>query len=152
MNNELLRELVADFQLDRPGFDPGSCGIHVVQSGTAAGFPEYFRFPCQFSFNRLLHTHKSPCYLRCIFSTLRSSLNNLHKQKEYRVGREVEVNNCVIISGTIPTFTLRDWENWRYFSAMIICVPTEVRRGLPPNTEAFGPWLIVEYERLEMFE
>jgi hypothetical protein len=30
-----------------------SCG----QSGTAAGFLRVLRFPCQFSFHRLLHTH-----------------------------------------------------------------------------------------------
>jgi hypothetical protein len=34
-----------------------SCGICGGQSGTEAGFSEYFDFPCQFSFHRLLHTH-----------------------------------------------------------------------------------------------
>jgi hypothetical protein len=35
-----------------------SCGICGGQSDTGAGFPpEYFGFPCQFSFHRLLHTH-----------------------------------------------------------------------------------------------
>jgi hypothetical protein len=34
-----------------------SCGICGGQSGTGAVFSEYFDFPWQFSFHRLLHTH-----------------------------------------------------------------------------------------------
>jgi hypothetical protein len=34
-----------------------SCGICGGQSGTGVGLSEYFDFPCQFSFHRLLHTH-----------------------------------------------------------------------------------------------
>jgi hypothetical protein len=34
-----------------------SCGICGGQSGTGAVFPEYFGFPYQFSFHRLLHVH-----------------------------------------------------------------------------------------------
>jgi hypothetical protein len=34
-----------------------SCGICGGQSGTGAGLSEYFGFPCQFSFQTLLHTH-----------------------------------------------------------------------------------------------
>jgi hypothetical protein len=34
-----------------------SCGICGRQSGTGQVFSEYFGFPCQFSFHRLLHTH-----------------------------------------------------------------------------------------------
>jgi hypothetical protein len=33
------------------------CGICGGQSGTWAGFLRVLRFPCQFSFHRLLHTH-----------------------------------------------------------------------------------------------
>jgi hypothetical protein len=32
------------------------CGIYGGQSGTGAAFSEYFSFPCQFSFHRLLYT------------------------------------------------------------------------------------------------
>jgi hypothetical protein len=34
-----------------------SRGICGGQSGTGAGFSEYFGFPCKFSFHRLFHTH-----------------------------------------------------------------------------------------------
>jgi hypothetical protein len=34
-----------------------SCGICGGQSGTGQVFTEYFGFPSQFSFHRLLHTH-----------------------------------------------------------------------------------------------
>jgi hypothetical protein len=34
-----------------------SCGICGGQSGIGQVFSEYFGFPCQFSFHRLLHIH-----------------------------------------------------------------------------------------------
>jgi hypothetical protein len=34
-----------------------SCGICGGQSSTRVGFLQVFRFPCQASFHRLLHTH-----------------------------------------------------------------------------------------------
>jgi hypothetical protein len=37
-----------------------SCGICGGQRGLVQGFSEYFGFPCQFSFHRLLHTHHIP--------------------------------------------------------------------------------------------
>jgi hypothetical protein len=37
----------------------GSSGICGGQSGTGHIFSEYFGFPCQFSFHRLLHIHQS---------------------------------------------------------------------------------------------
>jgi hypothetical protein len=54
-----LRRLVASFPL-RPArvrVQVRSCGICGGQSGTGAGFLRVLRFPCQFSFHRLLHIH-----------------------------------------------------------------------------------------------
>jgi hypothetical protein len=39
-----------------------SFGICSGQSGTGAGFSEFFGFPCQFSFQWLLHTHHHSSY------------------------------------------------------------------------------------------
>jgi hypothetical protein len=43
----------------RPGFEPGSGHVGFVVDKVALGqvFPEYFGFPCQFSFHQLLHNH-----------------------------------------------------------------------------------------------
>jgi hypothetical protein len=43
----------------RPGFDPksGHVGFMVDKMELGQVFSEYFGFPCQFSFHRLLHTH-----------------------------------------------------------------------------------------------
>jgi hypothetical protein len=51
--------LVAGFPPWRPGFDPSSGHVGLVVDKVALGqvFSEYFGFPCQFSFHRLLHTH-----------------------------------------------------------------------------------------------
>jgi hypothetical protein len=35
----------------------GSCGFCGQQSGTGEIFSEYFCFPCQYAFHRLLHNH-----------------------------------------------------------------------------------------------
>jgi hypothetical protein len=51
-----LRRLVAGFPPRQPGFDPSSSHVgFVVALGQV--FLEYFCFPSQFSFHRLLHTH-----------------------------------------------------------------------------------------------
>jgi hypothetical protein len=51
--------LVADFKRRRPGFLPrsGHVGFLVDIIALEQVFYEYFGFPCQFSFHRLLHTH-----------------------------------------------------------------------------------------------
>jgi hypothetical protein len=43
-----------------PGFEPRSdhVGIVIGKATLGQSFSEYFRFPCQFSFHRLLHTHR----------------------------------------------------------------------------------------------
>jgi hypothetical protein len=53
-----LRRLVAGFLPRRPGFDPGSGQVESVVDKVALGqvFSEYFGFPYQLSFHRLLHT------------------------------------------------------------------------------------------------
>jgi hypothetical protein len=50
---------VAGFPPQRPGFDPRSGLVGFVLDKVALGqvFSEYFGFPCQFSFHRLLHNH-----------------------------------------------------------------------------------------------
>jgi hypothetical protein len=50
---------VAGFPPRRPGFEPRSGHVAFVTDKVALGqvFSEYFGFPCQFSFHRLLHTH-----------------------------------------------------------------------------------------------
>jgi hypothetical protein len=55
----LIARLVAGFQPRRPGFEPTSGHVGFVVDKVALGqvFSEYFGFPFQFSFNRLLHTH-----------------------------------------------------------------------------------------------
>jgi hypothetical protein len=54
-----LRRFVAGFPLWRHGFEPRSSHVGFVVEKMALGqvFSEYFGFPCQFSFHRLLHTH-----------------------------------------------------------------------------------------------
>jgi hypothetical protein len=54
-----LRPLVAAFPPRLPGFDPTSSyvGFVVVKVALGQVFSEYFGFPRQFSFHRLLHTH-----------------------------------------------------------------------------------------------
>jgi hypothetical protein len=54
-----LVRLVADFPPRRPGFDPRSDHVRFVVDEVALGqvFSEYFGFPCQSSFHRLLHNH-----------------------------------------------------------------------------------------------
>jgi hypothetical protein len=51
--------LVAGFPSRRPGFGPGSghVGFEVDNVALSQVFSEYFRFPCQFSFHQLLHSH-----------------------------------------------------------------------------------------------
>jgi hypothetical protein len=53
------RRLVAGFPPRRPGFEPRSGHVGFVVDKVALGqvFSEYFDFPCQCSFHRLLHTH-----------------------------------------------------------------------------------------------
>jgi hypothetical protein len=57
-----LRWLVTALLPRRPGFEPGSghVGSVVDKVGLGQVFSEYFGFPCQFSFHRLLHTHQLP--------------------------------------------------------------------------------------------
>jgi hypothetical protein len=55
----MLRRLVAGFPPWRPGFEPRSGHVGFVVGKVALGqvFSEYFDFPCQFLFHRLLHIH-----------------------------------------------------------------------------------------------
>jgi hypothetical protein len=50
-----LRRLVAGFPSQRSGFESRSCNVDKVVLGLV--FSEYFGFPYQLSFHRLLHTH-----------------------------------------------------------------------------------------------
>jgi hypothetical protein len=54
-----LRRLVAGFPLRRPGFEPvlGNVKFVVEKVALQQVFSEYFCFPCQFAFHRLLHNH-----------------------------------------------------------------------------------------------
>jgi hypothetical protein len=54
-----LKRLVAGFPPRKPGFDPRSGHVGFVVDKVALGqiFSEYFGFPCQSSFHRLLHNH-----------------------------------------------------------------------------------------------
>jgi hypothetical protein len=54
-----LRRLVGGFPQRRPGFEPRSGHVEFVVDKVAPRqiFSEYFGFPCQFSFHRLLHIH-----------------------------------------------------------------------------------------------
>jgi hypothetical protein len=54
-----LRRLVTGFPPRRPGFDPRSGHLRFVLDKVSLGqvFSEYFGFPCQFCFHRLLHSH-----------------------------------------------------------------------------------------------
>jgi hypothetical protein len=54
-----LRRLVAGFPPRWPGFEPRSDHVGFVMDQVALGqiFSEYFRFPSQFLFHRLLHIH-----------------------------------------------------------------------------------------------
>jgi hypothetical protein len=55
----VLRWLVAGFPSQKPGFEPRSGHVGFVMDKVALRqvFSEYFGFPCQFSFHRLLHIH-----------------------------------------------------------------------------------------------
>jgi hypothetical protein len=58
-----IKRLVAGFPPRRPGFDPGSGQVGFVVDKAALGqvFSEYFGFPCQSSFHRIiLHPHNHP--------------------------------------------------------------------------------------------
>jgi hypothetical protein len=58
-----LKRLVAGFPPRRPGFDPWSAEVGFVVDKVALGqvFSEYFGFPCQSSFDRIiLHPHNHP--------------------------------------------------------------------------------------------
>jgi hypothetical protein len=63
-----------------PGQPYDICG---GKSDTRAGFFEYFRFPCQFSFHQLFHIHLSSYHRRGIVSILQASLNNKLKRMEW---------------------------------------------------------------------
>jgi hypothetical protein len=54
-----LRRLVADFPPWRPGFEPRSGHVRSVVDKVALVqvFSDYFDFPCQFPFHKLLHIH-----------------------------------------------------------------------------------------------
>jgi hypothetical protein len=54
-----LRRLVVGFPPRWPGFEPRSGHVGFVVDKVALGrvFREYFCFPCQYSFHRLLHIH-----------------------------------------------------------------------------------------------
>jgi hypothetical protein len=54
-----LRRLVAGFKPRRPGFETRSGQVGFVVNKVALGQVccEYFGFPCQYSFHRLLHSH-----------------------------------------------------------------------------------------------
>jgi hypothetical protein len=54
-----LKRLVAGFPSRRPGFDPRSGHVGFVVNTVALGqvLSEYFGFPYQSSFHRLLHNH-----------------------------------------------------------------------------------------------
>jgi hypothetical protein len=54
-----FRLLVAGFPPRRPGFEPRSIHVEFVVDKVALEqvSSQYFGFPCQFSFHRLLHTH-----------------------------------------------------------------------------------------------
>jgi hypothetical protein len=50
------------FPSRRPGFEcrSGNVGFVADKVALGQGFFEYFGFPCQYSFHRLLHTHHLP--------------------------------------------------------------------------------------------
>jgi hypothetical protein len=52
-----------------PGFElrPGHVGFVVDKVALGQVFSEYFGFPCQFSFQRLLHTHH---HVSCVAGTV----------------------------------------------------------------------------------
>jgi hypothetical protein len=54
-----LRRSIADFPPRQPGFDPrsGYEGFMVDKVALGQVFSEYFGFPCQSAFHRLLHNH-----------------------------------------------------------------------------------------------
>jgi hypothetical protein len=54
-----LRQLVAGFPPQLPGFSPGSGHVGFVVDNVAQGqvFSKCFGSLCQFSFNKLLHIH-----------------------------------------------------------------------------------------------
>jgi hypothetical protein len=53
---------IAGFPLQRPGFEPGSGQVGFVVDKVVLGqvFSEYFGFPCQSSFYKILHHHNHP--------------------------------------------------------------------------------------------
>jgi hypothetical protein len=55
----IAQGLVPGFSPRRPGFEPRSGHVGFVVDRVALGqvSSEYFGFPCQFSFHRLLHIH-----------------------------------------------------------------------------------------------
>jgi hypothetical protein len=55
----LTGRAIAGFPPRQPGFDPksGHVGFLVDKEALGKVVSEYFGFPCQFSFHRLLHTH-----------------------------------------------------------------------------------------------
>jgi hypothetical protein len=55
----LLRGVAAGFPPGRPRFEPvsGNVGFVMGKVALAQVSSEYFGFPCQFSFHRLLHIH-----------------------------------------------------------------------------------------------
>jgi hypothetical protein len=61
LHNEELHNLYpfAGFPQRRPGFEPRSGHVEFVVDKVAQGqvFSEYFGFPCQFSFHRMLYIH-----------------------------------------------------------------------------------------------
>jgi hypothetical protein len=68
----------------RPGFDPSWGDVGFVVDKVALGkiFSEYFGFPCQLSYQQLIHIHWSS-YRRCyIVSILRASLNKELTKKD----------------------------------------------------------------------
>jgi hypothetical protein len=56
-----LKQLVAGFPLQQPGFASGShVGFVVAKAALGPVFSEYFGFPCQSSFHQFLLHHNHP--------------------------------------------------------------------------------------------
>jgi hypothetical protein len=133
----------------RPGFDPRSGHMGFVVDEVALGqvFSEYFGFPCQFSFHRLLHTH----HLSSGAGTIRQILANVASRLNLTPPQEIKKK-------TLPRFEPDTSPNIYSFIATPTCLPTvkgyiNNSKETPLASNSNTSWLCARWMKLiETFE
>jgi hypothetical protein len=105
-----LVRLDAGFPSRRPGVDPGSSSVGFVVDKVVLEqvSPVYFDFPCQLSFNRLLHPH-----LSSVAGTIGQSVADVpsglsltlhHERKNRNIGLHVQILAQTVLANGLRYF------------------------------------------------